>query len=286
MKGIILSGGYGTRLYPLTIPYSKQLLPIFDKPMIYYPLSTLMSMGIREILIITTPSDLKLFKKLFINSKKWGIKIYYTIQNKPKGIAESFILAENFIKKDKVTLILGDNIFNGINFSKIKKYIYEDYIGATLFTYKVDNPTRYGVAEIKKNKIISIEEKPKKPKSNFAVTGLYIYDNEVIKISKKLKPSKRNELEITDVNKFYMKKKILNNITMEKGTVWLDAGTFNSLIQSSMYVQTIQNRQNILIGSPEETSYINGWISKKQFRGLIQNLPMNDYRVYLENILS
>ena len=286
MKGIILSGGYGTLLYPLTIPYSKQLLPIFDKPMIYYPLSTLMSMGIREILIITTPSDLKLFKKLFINSKKWGIKIYYTIQNKPKGIAESFILAENFIKKDKVTLILGDNIFNGINFSKIKKYIYEDYIGATLFTYKVDNPTRYGVAEIKKNKIISIEEKPKKPKSNFAVTGLYIYDNEVIKISKKLKPSKRNELEITDVNKFYMKKKILNNITMEKGTVWLDAGTFNSLIQSSMYVQTIQNRQNILIGSPEETSYINGWISKKQFRGLIQNLPMNDYRVYLENILS
>ncbi len=286
MKGIILSGGYGTRLYPLTIPYSKQLLPIFDKPMIYYPLSTLMHMGIREIMIITTPSDLNLFKKLLFNSKSWGIKIHFNVQKKPRGIAESFIIAENFIKNDKVTLILGDNIFNGINFSKIKSNIFENYVGATIFTYKVDNPTRYGVAEVKKNKIISIEEKPKKPKSNFAVTGLYIYDNDVIKISKKLKPSKRNELEITDINKHYMKNSLLNNITMEKGTVWLDAGTFDSLLQSSMYVQTIQDRQNILIGSPEEVSYFNGWITKLQFKKIIKKLPLNNYRNYLENILS
>tara|TARA_Y100000768_G_C23950689_1_gene670043 strand:+ start:699 stop:1553 length:855 start_codon:yes stop_codon:yes gene_type:complete len=284
MKGIILSGGYGTRLYPLTLPYSKQLLPIFDKPMIYYPLATLMSLGIREILIITTPSDLKLFKKLLSNSKNWGIKISYTVQKKPKGIAESFILAKDFIKNDNVSLILGDNIFNGINFELIKKNIKDDFTGALLFTYKVENPSRYGVAQIKNNKITSIEEKPKKPKSNYAVTGLYIYDNNVINFSKKLKPSNRNELEITDVNKIYMKKKNLKNITMEKGTVWLDAGTFETLLQSSMYVQTIQKRQNILIASPEEISYQNGWIDKKDLKKIIKKLPFNEYRKYLENI--
>ncbi len=286
MKGIILSGGYGTRLSPLTIPYSKQLLPIYDKPMIYYPLTTLMSLGINDILVITTPTDNALFKRLFKNSNQWGIKISFAVQKTPKGIAESFILAENFIKNDDVTLILGDNIYNGINYIKIKKIINNNFSGSLIFTYKVDNPKRYGVAEVKNDKVISIREKPKKPKSNLAVTGLYVYDNSVIKIAKNLKPSKRKELEITDVNKVFIKKKKLNNILLDRGSVWLDAGTFDSLLQSSMYVQTIQNRQNILIGSPEEISYLNGWITKNKFKLIINNLPKNNYRKYLEQLMS
>ncbi|MDC3131558.1 glucose-1-phosphate thymidylyltransferase RfbA [Pelagibacteraceae bacterium] len=286
MKGIILSGGYGTRLSPLTIPYSKQLLPIYDKPMIYYPLTTLMSLGINDILVITTPTDNALFKRLFKNSNQWGIKISFAVQKTPKGIAESFILAENFIKNDDVTLILGDNIYNGINYIKIKNIINNNFSGSLIFTYKVDNPKRYGVAEVKNDKVISIREKPKKPKSNLAVTGLYVYDNSVIKIAKNLKPSKRKELEITDVNKVFIKKKKLNNILLDRGSVWLDAGTFDSLLQSSMYVQTIQNRQNILIGSPEEISYLNGWITKNKFKLIINNLPKNNYRKYLEQLMS
>ena len=282
MKGIILSGGQGTRLFPLTKSISKQLLPIYDKPMIYYPLSTLMSLGIKKFLIITNNFYLENYKLLLQDGSQWGIEIDYEIQENPNGIAEAFLIGKNFIDSDPVTLILGDNIFYGLDFNK---EIIDINKNAYIYLFKVANPNRYGVANFKNNKIISIEEKPKNPRSEYAVTGLYRYPNNVIDYVKKIKPSKRNELEITDLNNLYIKKNKLNAIKMQKGSVWLDAGTTSSIVQASQFVQTIQDRQNILFGSPEAISLLNKWISKSKFIKLIKNSPENDYYKYLKKII-
>ena len=284
MKGIILAGGSGKRLHPITLGLTKQLLPIYDKPLVYYPLCTLMDAKIRDILIIVKPEDLIKFKLLFGNGKQWGINISYAIQKKPKGIAEAFIIGKKFIKDDSVCLILGDNIFFGIDFSKVFYKNFDKFKGGMIFTFNVPDPERYGVISFKKNKIVSIEEKPKNPKSNFAVTGLYFYDNKVVNIIKKIKPSKRNELEITDINKYYLKNKELDFHKMPPGSVWLDAGTEKSLLQAAHYVQTIQERQNIQIACPEVISLKNKWISKKIFNNLAQKYAHNLYGQYLRKI--
>ena len=252
MKGIILSGGSGSRLYPLTLATSKQLLSVYDKPMIYYPLCTLMSANIKDILLITTNEDKKNFQKLLGNGSQWGISISYKTQDKPNGIAEAFIIGKDFIGKDHVALILGDNIFNGIDFSIEEIQQFENQNGAKVFVYEVPDPERYGVAEIKNGNVISIVEKPKKPKSNFAITGLYFYDNNVIKYALSLKPSKRNELEISDINRIYLSKKQLSVKKLGSGVVWLDAGTFISLLQSSQYIQTLQDRQILLLAAQKK----------------------------------
>ena len=285
MKGIILAGGAGTRLHPITIPITKQLLPVFDKPMIYYPLSTLMEAGIREILCICTKNDLSNFQKLMGNGEQWGIEINYEIQNEPNGIAEAFIIGSKFIKEDNVALILGDNIFYGIDF---KNFLSKNYKidGAEIFIYNVPDPERYGVVEIKNDTVISIVEKPTKPKSNFVVTGLYFYNNSVKEIAKIIKPSNRKELEITDVNLHYLKVNKLKANILKPGMVWLDAGTSNSLLQASHYVQTIQERQNIQIGCPEEISFKKNWISIDQFSELVSNSPDNSYGNHLKKILK
>jgi glucose-1-phosphate thymidylyltransferase len=261
-KGIILAGGSGTRLYPVTKIISKQLLPVYDKPMIYYPLTTLMQCGINDILIITTPDDETNFKRLLNDGSQWGIKLSYIIQPKPEGIAQAFILAENYIENDLVTLILGDNIFYGDNFEVLMHKAFLRKKGATIFAYHVKDPQRYGVIEFSKKDIpISIVEKPKKIKSFFAVTGLYFYDNEVIKHAKNIKPSKRNELEITDLNKIYLEK---GNLFVEKlsmGYAWLDTGTHDSLLEASQFISTIENRQGLKIACPEEVAYKKGWIT-------------------------
>ncbi len=260
MKGIILSGGLGTRLSPLTDAVSKQLLPIYDKPMIYYSISTLMNFNIKNILIIIRPDHLESYKNLLGNGEQFGIKINYEIQESPKGIAQSLIIAEKFINNKNVLLILGDNIFYGLNYNFYKINSLKQNFGARIFTYKVENPSRYGVVEIKNNNIISIEEKPKKPKSNYVATGMYIFDNNAIKYAKTLKPSKRGELEITDLNLIYLKKKKLKSLHLNEGSVWLDAGTFNSLLQASQYVQTIQERHNILVNHPQDIAKRKKWI--------------------------
>ena len=260
MKGIILAGGSGTRLHPSTISISKQLLPVFDKPMIYYPICTLIASGIIEILIIATEEHVQYFKKLFENGNKWGLEISYATQNTPKGIAESFLIGENFIGKDTVALILGDNIFYGIE-NEITFNANNFTNGARIFAYNVPDPERYGVIEFKNDKIISIEEKPINPKSSFVVTGLYFYDNQVIEIAKKIKPSDRNELEITDINKEYLVSNNLIATKLKRGVVWLDAGTSTSLLQASQFVQTIQERQQINIGCLEEIC----WQKKTNF---------------------
>lgn len=288
MKGIILAGGSGTRLYPVTKAISKQLIPINDKPMIYYPLSVLMMARIKEILIISTPEDLPSFKRLLGDGSKIGLKLSYIEQPKPDGIAKAFILAEEFIKNDQVTLILGDNIFYGYDFSKllvdnvksIKK-------GATIFSYEVSDPERFGVVEIdKKRNALSLEEKPKKPKSNHAVVGLYIYDNNVIKYAKSLKPSARGELEITDLNKKYLQLNQLSVATLGKGFAWLDTGTPKSLLEASHFVDTIEKRQGIKIGCLEEAAYKNQWISKKQLKKISQEMKNTSYGKYLERIIK
>jgi len=286
MKGIILSGGAGTRLNPLTISYSKQLLPVYDKPMIYYPLSTLMNSNIRDILVITSTSDLSSFKRLLKDGSQWGLSISYAVQKNPNGIAESFIIGEKFISSDAVTLILGDNIFYGINSEKLNVINSKKKFGAIIFSYHVDDPQRYGVVQFKGKKVISISEKPKFPKSNFVATGMYIYDNDVIKYAKKLKPSKRGEIEITDINKIYLKKNKLITTILDQGSVWLDAGTTQSLLQASQFVQTIQERQQIQIACPEEISYNKGWISNKEFKNIVSCSPNNDYGNYLRKILK
>ena len=286
MKGIILAGGAGTRLYPLTISYSKQLLPVFDKPMIYYPLCTLMSANIKDILIITTPQDQMNFKKLLGTGSQWGINLEYMIQDKPKGIAEAFIIGEEFISNDNVALILGDNIFYGINMDKILTNTSSNFKGAKIFAYQVHDPERYGVIEINNEKVISIEEKPKKPKSPYVVTGLYFYDNTVIDIAKKIKPSNRNELEITDINKIYLQEKNIDVTILKQGMVWLDVGTTTSMLQAAQFVQTIQERQQIQIGCPEEISLNKGWISKNQLNDLISSLPINSYGDYIKKIIN
>ena len=273
MKGIILSGGLGTRLHPLTISTSKQLLPVYDKPLIYYSLTTLMSIGIREILIITNKDQVRNFKKLLNNGKNLGIKINYMYQSKPNGIAESFIIGEKFIKNDSVALILGDNFFYGIGLNKNFAKEYKDINGALIFTYSVPNPNNFGVVVIKDKKIIKIVEKPKKYIGSSIVTGLYIYDNQVVNYAKKLKPSRRKELEITDLNNIYLKKNKLNFKNLSDGSVWLDTGEIDSLYNASQYIKIIQERNQILVGSPEIQSYKNGWIDKKD---LIKSLKLKN----------
>ena len=288
MKGIILAGGSGTRLHPVTKAISKQLIPINDKPMIYYPLSVLIMARIKEILIISTPEDLPSFKRLLGDGSKLGLNLNYIEQPKPDGIAKAFILAEEFIGKDQVTLILGDNIFYGYDFSKllvdnvknIKK-------GATIFSYEVSDPERFGVVEIdNKGTAISLEEKPHKPKSNNAVVGLYIYDNKVIDYAKKLKPSPRGELEITDLNNKYLQMRQLNVATLGRGFAWLDTGTPESLLEASHFVNTIEKRQGIKIGCIEEAAYKNQWISKKQLKNITSEMKNTSYGKYLENIIK
>lgn len=288
MKGIVLAGGAGIRLYPSTMAISKQLLPIYDKPMIYYPISVLMLAGIKEILIISTPQDLPNFKKLLGTGNQFGVKFSYMEQPKPEGLAQAFVLAEEFIAKDNVCLILGDNIFYGQRFSatlqnavnNIKKHG-----GATVFAYQVKDPQRFGVVEFDKlGKAVSIEEKPQKPKSNFALTGLYFYDNKVIEYAKKLKPSKRGELEITDLNNIYLKKKELDVEFLGRGFAWLDTGTHSSLLQASQYVQTIEENQGVKIACLEEVAYRMGFLTKEDLLKNAKKYYNNEYYKYVARI--
>ncbi len=271
-KGIILSGGSGTRMYPMTSALSKQFLPIFDKPMIYYPLTTLMESGINDILVICNRDDLTLFNKLLGSGNQWGINISYEVQENPNGIAEAFIIGEKFIQNENVALILGDNIIYGSSVKKTLSSLASNHHGASIFGYEVSDPERYGVAGFdEKGLLESIEEKPKKPKSNFAITGLYFYESEVIDVAKGLKPSKRGELEITDINNYFLQKKKLNFNKFDLGSAWLDAGTSSSLLSASEFISTLQERQGILIGSPELAALENKWINEddiKSFFGL------------------
>ena len=283
MKGIILAGGAGSRLYPLTLVASKQLQPVYDKPMVYYPLTTLIESGIREFCLISTPHDLPRFKQLFQNAGDWGISIDYREQAKPAGIAQAFLIADSFIGKDPVTLILGDNIFYG---GDAFQRAFEQFSGgATIFGYQVHDPERYGVVEFDDNgHAISLEEKPKTPKSNYAVPGLYIYDNQVVSITKAMKPSARGELEITDVNIAYLKMKQLRVFKLSRGFAWLDAGTSTSLHEASAYIQTIEKRQGIKIGCPEEMAFRRGFIDATQLDALIKKAPNCEYGDYLKRV--
>lgn len=286
MKGIILAGGSGTRLYPITKAISKQLMPIYDKPMIYYPLSTLMLAGIKDILIITTPHDQEQFKRLLGDGSDWGINLAYAMQPKPEGLAQAFIIGEEFIGKDKVALILGDNIFHGHDFgTSLKASTNPD--GGIVFAYQVSDPERYGVVEFDNNfKVISIEEKPAKPKSIYAVVGLYFYDNSVVDIAKNIQPSSRGELEITAVNEEYLKRGELKVVMMENGSAWLDTGTFNSLNQASTFVQVIEDRQGVKIGCIEEIAYLKGFINSEQLKRLAKPLIYSGYGEYLLKVAS
>ncbi len=284
MKGIILAGGSGTRLHPLTLAMSKQMMPIYDKPMIYYPLSVLMMAGINEILIISTPHDLPHFERLLGNGEAMGCKFSYAKQEIPNGLAQAFVIGEKFIGKDKVALILGDNIFYGVGLGRMLKQI-NDPDGGVVFAYHVSDPERYGVVDFdKNNKVLSIEEKPKEPKSNYAVPGLYFYDNSVIEIAKNLKPSPRGEYEITDVNKEYLKQGKLKVSIMDRGTAWLDTGTFLSLMQAGQFVQVIEERQGLKIGCIEEVAFTMGYINKEQLIKIAQPLTKSGYGNYLVEI--
>ena len=285
MKGIILAGGAGSRLYPLTLVASKQLQPIYDKPMVYYPLTTLIENGVREFCLISTPHDLPRFMQLFGDGRQWGISIEYREQAKPAGIAQAFLIADTFIGKDSVTLILGDNVFYGAD--SFRKAFAEFQSGATIFGYHVHDPERYGVVEFdSQGRAISIEEKPKQPKSNYAVPGLYIYDNEVVTIARNLKPSARGELEITDVNVEYLRRGTLKVHRLSRGFAWLDAGTSSSLHDASAYVQTIEKRQGIKIGCPEEAAFRRGFLSQPQIDALIAKMPNCEYREYLKRAVE
>ena len=290
MKGIILAGGSGTRLYPLTMVTSKQLLPVYDKPMIYYPLSVLMNAGIKEILIISTPQDIGRFKELLKDGSQFGINLEYAVQPYPDGLAQAFIIGEKFIGKEDVAMILGDNIFAGHGLNKRLKTAVqraENSKGATIFGYYVDDPERFGIVEFDKDgKAVSIEEKPKKPKSNYCVTGLYFYDNRVVKYAKSLKPSLRGELEITDLNRIYLKNNELNVEILGQGFTWLDTGTMESLLDASNFIKTVETHQHRKVGCLEEIAYINGWISKEQVMLVYDIMKKNEYGQYLKDVID
>ena len=286
-KGIILAGGSGTRLYPVTQSISKQLLPVYDKPMIYYPLSTLMLAGIQDILIISTPNDTPLFESLLGDGSQWGLNISYKVQPSPDGLAQAFILGETFIGNDLSALVLGDNIFYGHDFNELLLNAMKRDDSATVFAYHVNDPERYGVAEFNKNnKVLSLEEKPKNPKSKYAVTGLYFYDNNVVSMAKSLKPSARGELEITDLNRLYLEKDKLSVEIMGRGYAWLDTGTHDSLLEASQFIATLEKRQGLKVSCPEEISYRRGWISASQLEKLAAPLSKNTYGQYLQRILK
>lgn len=287
MKGIILAGGSGTRLYPITKAISKQINPIYDKPMIYYPLSILMLAGIREILVISTPRDLTLFKELLGNGEDFGVKLEYAIQEKPNGLAEAFIIGEKFIGNDSCALVLGDNIFYGHGLTGILKEAEARREGATIFGYYVPNPKDFGVVEFDKDgKVISLEEKPQNPKSNYAVPGLYFYDNTVVEKAKKVKPSKRGELEITSINEMYLQEEKLHVVNFGRGMAWLDTGTHDALLEAANFVKTIQSRQGVMVACLEEIAYRNGWISKEKVLELAKPLMKSKYGEYLVNLVK
>ena len=286
-KGIILAGGTGSRLYPLTLAVSKQLLPIYNKPMIYYPLTTLMLSGINEIIIICTPHDIDKFKNLLGNGNQWGISISYAKQNKPNGLAQAFLIAEDFLDGSPSALVLGDNLFYGQDLSNILMNANNDLDNSTLFAYFVRDAKRYGVVEFDQSKnILNIEEKPNKPKSNYAITGIYFYDNSVVELAKELKPSKRGELEITDLNNLYLKRKNLKVRILGRGIAWFDTGTFDSLHEAGAFIKSIENRQGLLVGCPEEISWRMGWINKTQLNLLSKSKSSNSYWEYLSEIIE
>ena len=287
MKGIILAGGKGTRLYPITIGISKQMLPVYDKPMIYYPLSMLMLAGIQEILIISTPEDLPGFRRMLGDGKKWGLALTYAEQTEPRGLADAFIIGRDFLSNQPACLILGDNIFYGHGLPTILKNAAQIESGATIFAYPVRDPERYGVVEFdQKGQAISLEEKPTQPKSNFAVPGIYFYDAQVSELAANLKPSKRGEIEITDLNRIYLEKGQLRVHEFSRGIAWLDAGTHESLLQASNYVQAVEERQGLMISSPEEIAYRQGYITRSQLRELAEPLSSNNYGQYLLRLVE
>lgn len=287
MKGIILAGGSGTRLYPLTLVTSKQLLPIYDKPMIYYPMSTLMLAGIKDILIISTPTDLPNFEKLLGDGSQFGINLSYAEQPSPDGLAQAFIIGEEFIGDDECTLILGDNIFYGNNFSKILKEAVENHGKATVFGYHVEDPERFGVVEFnEEGKVLSVEEKPENPKSNYAITGLYVYDNKVVEYAKSLKPSKRGELEITDLNRIYLEKGMLDVKLLGRGFAWLDTGTIDSLVEAAEFVKMVEKRQGIKISALEEIAYRYSWIDRDTLLESAKKYGKSPYGLHLQKVAN